>query len=187
MPEARLVYLVGPSGSGKDTLLSRLRAREPTPFPVLVAHRYITRPAGAGGENHVALSEHEFRQRLRLGCFALSWSSHGLHYGVGREIDLWLDSGVTVVVNGSRSGLPDAAERYGKRFHPVLLALPVAVQRARLLRRGRENASQIAARLARDAELPPLRHPALEVLDADAPPESLVDRLLQRLAPELAS
>ena len=38
----KLIWLVGPSGSGKDSLLAALRQREHP--QLLVAHRYITRP-----------------------------------------------------------------------------------------------------------------------------------------------
>ncbi len=39
----KLIWLMGPSGSGKDSLLAELRLREQT--QLLVAHRYITRDA----------------------------------------------------------------------------------------------------------------------------------------------
>jgi ribose 1,5-bisphosphokinase len=52
---------MGPSGSGKDSLLSALRQREHS--QLLVAHRYITRAANAGSENHISLSEQEFYPR----------------------------------------------------------------------------------------------------------------------------
>lgn len=57
----KLIWLMGPSGSGKDSLLAELRLREQT--QLLVAHRYITRDASAGSENHIALSEQEFYPR----------------------------------------------------------------------------------------------------------------------------
>lgn len=41
----KLIWLMGPSGSGKDSLLAELRLREQT--QLLVAHRYITRDASA--------------------------------------------------------------------------------------------------------------------------------------------
>lgn len=42
----KLIWLVGPSGSGKDSLLAALRQREHS--QLLVAHRYITRPLTPG-------------------------------------------------------------------------------------------------------------------------------------------
>ena len=70
----KLIWLVGPSGSGKDSLLAALRQREHP--QLLVAHRYITRPFNAGSENHIALSEHEFFTRAEQHLFALSWHAN---------------------------------------------------------------------------------------------------------------
>ncbi|EET4564781.1 ribose 1,5-bisphosphokinase [Escherichia coli] len=107
----KLIWLMGPSGSGKDSLLAELRLREQT--QLLVAHRYITRDASAGSENHIALSEQEFFTRAGQNLLALSWHANGLYYGVGVEIDLWLHAGFDVLVNGSRAHLPQArAARY---------------------------------------------------------------------------
>lgn len=90
---AYLIYLMGPSGAGKDSLLERLRAA--TGAGPLVAHRYITRPANAGCENHIALSEQEFLRRRAKGLFALDWQAHEQHYAFGIEVDLWLLQGST--------------------------------------------------------------------------------------------
>ena len=143
----RLVYVMGPSGAGKDTLLAFAR-QQLAGSHVLFAHRYITRTADAGGENHVGLSVEEFDVRAALGLFALQWSSHQLRYGIGIEIDDWLECGCTVVVNGSRGHLLEALDRYPTldviqiEAHPAVLA-------ARLSARGRESAEQVQARLAR--------------------------------------
>lgn len=90
---ARLIYLMGPSGAGKDSLLAALRADADS--APLVAHRYITRPADAGCENHIALSEPEFLRRRAKGLFALDWQAHQQHYAFGIEVDLWLLQGST--------------------------------------------------------------------------------------------
>ena len=89
----KLIWLMGPSGSGKDSLLAELRLREQT--QLLVAHRYITRDASAGSENHIALSEQEFLPARGKTLLALSWHANGLYYGVGVEIDLWLHADST--------------------------------------------------------------------------------------------
>ncbi|WP_206951782.1 phosphonate metabolism protein/1,5-bisphosphokinase (PRPP-forming) PhnN [Trinickia acidisoli] len=159
----RIVYVMGPSGAGKDTLLEFARARL-SGSRVVFAHRYITRPAGAGGENHVHLSHEEFGARADLGLFALQWSSHGLRYGIGIEIETWMDRGVTVVVSGSRENAGEAAARY-----PTLTAVHIDarpdVLAARLTARGRESIDDVRARLARRVPfaLPP--HVALTKID----------------------
>ncbi|PWC14034.1 ribose 1,5-bisphosphokinase [Brenneria corticis] len=144
---ARLIYLIGASGCGKDSLLAALRTSSTQ--NVLVAHRYITRPASSGGENHIALSEQEFWFRYHHGLFCLSWRAHQLHYGLGIEIDAWLEKDIDVVVNGSRAYLPQAGKRYGDRLLPICLTVPQKILEHRLRKRGRENEQQIAERLRR--------------------------------------
>ncbi|ORM71348.1 ribose 1,5-bisphosphate phosphokinase PhnN [Pantoea wallisii] len=147
---ARLIWLTGPSGAGKDSLLNALR--EAPPANLVIAHRYITRPADAGGENHVALSEAEFRRRAALGLFAISWQAHGFSYALGEEIDHWLARGLNVLVNGSRLHLPIVQQHYGARLLPLVLQVSPTVLAARLRQRGRESDAEIDQRLARAAE-----------------------------------
>jgi len=148
----RLIYVMGPSGAGKDTLLTYARAQlgetgAETETPVLFAHRYITRAADAGGENHIALTPAEFAVRAALGLFALEWRSHGLRYGIGREIDLWLARGATVVINGSRGYCNDALAAY-PTMGVVLIEADNQVLARRLASRGRESEQQVRDRLA---------------------------------------
>lgn len=149
----KLIWLVGPSGSGKDSLLAALRQREHP--QLLVAHRYITRPHQAGCENHIALSEHEFFTRAERNLFALSWHANNNYYGVGVEIDLWLHAGFDVVANGSRAHLAQARERYDDVLVPICLEVSPPVLRQRLEQRGRENAVEIDQRLQRAARYKP--------------------------------
>ena len=147
-----LFYLVGPSGSGKDSLISYARKRLKGDDAVVFAHRYITRPPQENGENHVPLSAKEFAQRLTKGFFAMHWQSHGFHYGIGVEIDLWLSKGCRVLVNGSRSYLPNAKDRYPD-LKVILIDVSPAELKRRLEARGRETAEQIRARLERNRQL----------------------------------
>lgn len=147
---ARLIWLTGPSGSGKDSLLNALR--EDPPEGMVIAHRYITRAADAGGENHIALSEREFARRREMGLFALCWQAHGYSYGLGLEMELWLGRGLNVLVNGSRLHLPQVRERYGKQLLPLCLQVSPEVLAARLRRRGRESEAEIEQRMKRAAQ-----------------------------------
>ena len=157
-----LIYVMGPSGSGKDSLMDYAR-RSLNSFysltwntssvahkdlrPVFFVRRYITRPAGAGGERHYPLSMEEFQLRRLRGEFAMSWESHGLGYGVGAVIDVMLSNGAVVVVNGSRKYLPRALKKYPS-LTPVLISAHPEVLCSRLEKRGRENTADIRERLA---------------------------------------
>jgi ribose 1,5-bisphosphokinase len=144
----RLIYVMGPSGAGKDSLLGFARKRV-VGEPILFAHRYITRASG-NGEDHVELTLEEFEVRSAHGLFALEWSSHGLRYGIGIELDAWLEQGCTVVINGSRQHLQQTLERYPSVDVVHIDAAPHVLE-ARLGARARESAQQVAARLARRA------------------------------------
>ncbi|ALL68981.1 ATP-binding protein PhnN [Paraburkholderia caribensis MBA4] len=146
--KGRLIYVVGPSGAGKDSLLHFAREHV-AGTSVVFAHRYITRETGHN-ENHISLTHEEFEARSAQGLFALEWSSHELHYGIGIEIDAWLARGCTVVVNGSRAYLSRALKRY-QHLEVVHIHAAPHILAARLSARGRETQEQVSARLARQA------------------------------------
>ncbi len=143
-----LFYVIGPSGVGKDTLMQYARAHLDGEKKVLFIHRYITRAAEMGGENHVALTENEFLARLKAGVFLFHWQSHGNYYGIGKELQLFLDLGFNVVMNGSRAYLPEATHIIPD-LKPIVITASLSVIRERLIKRGRESNEDIEKRLER--------------------------------------
>ena len=89
---SRLIYLMGPSGAGKDSLLQAAR-------PLLearggrIARRVITRSAEAVGEEARSVTLEAFERLEEQGAFAMSWRANGLAYGIPRQIDDWLAAG----------------------------------------------------------------------------------------------
>ncbi|MGI4836345.1 MAG: phosphonate metabolism protein/1,5-bisphosphokinase (PRPP-forming) PhnN [Janthinobacterium lividum] len=146
----RLIYLIGPSGSGKDSLLDAAREAL-AERGCRIARRVITRSAEAAGEAAQAVDVERFLQMQAQGAFALSWFANGLHYGIPIAMDDWLASGQDVLVNGSRGHLSLARGRYPD-LRVVLLSVEQSVLRQRLLARGRESVDEIDARLARNAQ-----------------------------------
>ena len=147
--DGTLIYLMGPSGSGKDSLIEA--AREPLrALNCEVMRRVITRSAESVGEDAIGVTPQEFERRQRAGDFSLAWQANGLSYGIPVEMDQLLKAGKHVLVNGSRANLRQALEGYSTLV-PVLLTVRDDVLRERLLRRGRETLEQIDARLARNA------------------------------------
>jgi ribose 1,5-bisphosphokinase len=176
--QGKLFYLMGASGSGKDTLLRSVRQRLPSEAPVRFATRYITRPEEQEGENHIALTETEFERLLRDGCFAMNWTSHGLQYGIGTEINRWLENGLNVVVNGSREYFSEA-ERTNPNIIPIMICVSDRLLRQRLLQRGRESAEAIEERLARAHAFGGLvKHPRLITIDNSGPLEEACEKLV---------
>jgi len=166
-----LLYVIGASGSGKDSLMRFARtALEHNP-QVVFAHRYITRPHDAGGENHVALSEAEFESRVARNLFPMHWHSHGMRYGIGCEINHWLAKGLTVVLNGSRAYMSEASRHYPELV-PVLIEVSPSVLRERLTARGRESVADIESRLQRASKYDSLRHNSMLLFRNDESLES---------------
>jgi ribose 1,5-bisphosphokinase len=146
-----LIYLMGPSGVGKDSLIDAARAKL-LEHNVAIVRRVITRSAEAKGEDAVGVSVERFEQLCAMGEFALHWRANGLAYGIPKEIGSWLQQGRTVLVNGSRAYLAEARERYPDLF-AILLTVDPQVLRQRLLARGRESLEDIEQRLARSQQL----------------------------------
>ena len=145
---ARLIYFMGPSGVGKDSLLGWLQAHLPQHPAVHWARRTITRPLAPQGELHESLNATTFEALKASRVFALDWQANGLLYGIRHQELVPLVSGTWVFVNGSRAYWPAARERYPASRSVLITASP-DVLRGRLLRRGRESAEAIEARLAR--------------------------------------
>lgn len=148
----RLIYVVGPSGAGKDALLDYARTHLPESDRIKVrfARRWITRPAGSVGEDHQPVTHEEFECMVVEGRFAMAWRANGNGYGIEQEIRDWLAKGETVVVSGSREYLPKALRDFPELM-VVSVTVSVDVLRGRLEKRGRESAQEIERRLERAA------------------------------------
>lgn len=144
----RMVVVVGPSGAGKDTLMSHAAEALRTQDGISFVRRAITRPADAGGEEHDGVSEDEFLRLEKEGRFAVTWQAHGLHYGIPAETVDAVQAGQIVVANGSRSALPRFKAAYDKLTVVNIIASP-DVLAARLAARGRESEDDIRRRLER--------------------------------------
>lgn len=159
----RLIYVMGPSGAGKDSVLGWLREHLPPGLPVHWARRTITRPVAAGGEAHEEIDTARFVSLQDQGQFALAWQANGLHYGVRHAELSALQQGHWVLVNGSRGHLHHAQQR-----HPGLQVVHITADPAtlvqRLTARQRETPEQIRQRVERAGAFA-VPHGAIEILN----------------------
>ena len=178
MQKGALILVVGPSGAGKDTMIRHARtalAGDPRyNFP----RRIVTRTADPNLEDHDTVEPAEFARRKLRGDYALDWEAHGLNYALPASIDSTIHAGRIVVAKGSRSVVARAVEKY-ERCHVFLVTARPEVLAERLRNRSRETADEIAARLDREAMLPPAVMPV--VIDNSGPVETGARRYLDAL------
>lgn len=146
-----LIAVVGPSGVGKDALLSGALERLPQ---VHFLRRTITRPADAGGERHLAVTSAEFRALQERRKFLFHWEAHDLSYGIPIEAESFVSKGHAVVFNGSRHALVQQRDAWpGLRV--IWVTADIAIRAERLAQRGRETVADIRKRLATsEVEMP---------------------------------
>lgn len=145
MTQGRFIAVVGPSGVGKDSVMAGLMARQPG---LMAAHRVITRPGDAGGEDFDSVTGAVFAAQVAAGRFALHWGAHGLFYGIPVSVADDLAKGADILANLSRSVLAQAVALFPCMVILCLTARPDTLA-ARLAGRGRETTADIAERLTR--------------------------------------
>ncbi len=145
-----MIVIVGPSGAGKDTLMDYAAARLSGRPGFHFTRRVITRSCDAGGENHDAVSMHEFIRLEDAGAFAVSWQAHGLKYGIPAAVYRHLEAGEVVIANGSRSALPHFGAAFSRLKVVNIVARPDVLAK-RLEQRGRESRDDILRRLERSS------------------------------------
>jgi len=147
-----MFLLVGNSGSGKDSILAWAKEHwKCTKKELLVAQRYITRPASPETEKFVSVSTEEFEKMDENGDFLLKWISYDIHYGVKADILEDLNKGNLVIVNVSRQIIDNTRKRFpGTKV--IFLQVPINTIVKRIHDRGRETDEQLQARIQRAKE-----------------------------------
>ncbi|NHC61055.1 phosphonate metabolism protein/1,5-bisphosphokinase (PRPP-forming) PhnN [Paenalcaligenes suwonensis] len=148
--QGKLVYMVGPSGSGKDSVLGALAADLPPDW--IIMKRTVTREESPANVYAESLSHEVFRQQQRQGAFALSWEAHGLLYGIRSELDAHLQAGKLVLVNGSREHWEQVKQQYAQAALVWLTVAPELLLQ-RLQQRGRESVDAISLRVQRNQQI----------------------------------
>jgi phosphonate metabolism protein PhnN/1,5-bisphosphokinase (PRPP-forming) len=147
-----LIFVVGRSGSGKDTLMRKamdiLLLKK---IPVSILKRTITRPSDKTEESFY-VSNTEFLKKLDENEFALSWSAYDNWYGCPRApLEDSLKRGEIIMVNVSRSVLYEAREKY-PQSKILFIDVPISLAEKRIKARGRENDHLLTERLNRMKE-----------------------------------
>lgn len=144
-------YIMGPSGAGKDSVISKVT--EHFGDEISRPARYITRRlARTDAEQHNVLNATVFDELAAKYCFSLAWEANGYCYGYDKQWLEDLEDGKIVLLNGSRAYWPKARQQYAEKLCPIYLDLSLQSQEKRLNQRGRESQSEIHQRISRNQE-----------------------------------
>ena len=150
-PRGTLYLVVGPSGAGKDSLIDGAKAALKADGHYIFPRRHITRPADAGGEDHIPVGDEMFTTMVKRGDLLLHWHAHNLRYGVPASVNEHLVQGRNVIVNVSRTVVDEARAKLAP-VKVLYITVPDEVLAMRLRNRGRESKFDIAKRVARARE-----------------------------------
>ena len=170
----RLVLIVGPSGAGKDTLITGTKAACSSNPASVLPRRVVTRPASAA-EDHDTLDDTSFDRGVKDGLFAFWWEAHGHKYGIPLTVDDDIRAGRIVISNTSRGIVEEMRQRYA-RVDAVLVTAPADILASRLSRRSRHSDRSVSERIRRNEAFGGFR--ADYVVDTAGAPETAVRQLL---------
>ena len=165
-----LLVVSGPSGAGKDTVVSRMMQKHPEIEISVSATTRAPRAGETDGENYYFLTNEQFEEKIDRGEMLEYVNYCGKYYGTPKsEVDARLDRGTTVVLV----------------IEVVIFIMPPSMDelRARLRGRGTESEEAIAGRLKRaEEELPYAREYdfSVENRDVDACADEIYRILKQR-------
>ena len=160
----RIIYVVGPSGAGKDSLLKGAREKLKHRTDLHFIRRDITRPEDADGEDHRPVSTEEFDTNLKRGNYILHWRAHGLNYGIPALTLTALGDDDTAVISGSREAMNTARTVFPNMIVAHITAKQDTLKH-RLLARGRENQAQVEGRLDRAMHFSVTGDDVIEILN----------------------
>lgn len=143
----RLILLVGPSGSGKDTLMRAARQRFQESRELHFVRRYITRPPDNNEDNYY-VDNTCFHILKGNGFFVSDWQAHGNAYGVPGHALSGDSRHDKLLCSISRGAIKDF-ENVHENVTVLQVTAPMGILRERLLARGRENETDVEKRLQR--------------------------------------
>ena len=103
------VFVCGPSGSGKDSVMQWAQHALKDRPDIVFSRRNVTRPAQPGSD-HDPMTAEEFSTQRQTAALRWHWEAHGFGYGISSRYADEVVRGKIVVVNGSRAHLLDVMD-----------------------------------------------------------------------------
>ncbi len=152
MSKGMLLILSGPSGSGKGTVVNRIRDDENLSVSISVTTR-TPRVNEIDGVNYFFRTKDEFYDMLRNDALLEHALFLGNHYGTPREyVEEQIDNGKTVILEIEVNGALQVKEKFPEAVLVFLLPPTFTELKNRLINRATESRETIEERLKRARE-----------------------------------
>jgi guanylate kinase len=179
-PVPLLILLSGTAGSGKDSVIRRMKERGvPFEFVVTVTSR-PPRPEEMEGRDYRFVSESEFREMIRRDELLEHAEVYGQYKGIpGRPVREAMHSGKDVLIRVDIQGVETVRRKCPEAVTVFLTASSPEELKGRLLARGTDSAEQVEIRL-RTAQAEMKRIPEFDylVINPDGRLEETVDTIV---------
>jgi phosphonate metabolism protein PhnN/1,5-bisphosphokinase (PRPP-forming) len=142
------VFVCGPSGAGKDSVLNWASAHLRDQADIIFARRLITRAKHAGSD-HDPVTADQFAHLAQTSGLAWQWQAHGFDYGISDNYSSDVAAGRVVVLNGSRQH--GCRLQGSQKIRVVQITTDAQRLAERLVQRGRDAPNEVNQRLARNA------------------------------------
>ena len=144
-----MVVLSGPSGCGKDTVLSRLCEMEPRICGSVSATTRAPREGELEGVHYYYITKEEFERRIANDEFVEYVNYNGNYYGTLKcEIESAVENGKIIVLVIEVRGAANIISRFPDAVSVFLMPPSIGVLEQRLRSRGTESEETIRRRLA---------------------------------------
>lgn len=147
--QGKIIVIVAPSGTGKSTLIKRLKSE----FPVLIESvSYTTRPMRKGevhGESYFFITKDEFENKIRNNEFLEYALVHGNYYGTSKQfVEKCLSEGKCLLFDLDVQGTDSFKAYFKDRAKAIFISPPTVEElETRLRHRGTEPTAIINLRL----------------------------------------
>lgn len=151
--QRNLIVVSGPSGAGKDTVVSRMMERHPEIEISVSATTRSPRPGEEDGVNYYYLTNEQFEQKINQGEMLEYVNYCGKYYGTPKsEVDKRLDAGIPIVLVIEVIGAGNIKKMYPESTLVFVTPPSMDELRARLCGRGTETPEKIECRMHRAEE-----------------------------------
>lgn len=151
----RVLFFIGNSGSGKDTIMKELKVKlDSLGVSIIIPKRRITRK-NHFSEDFVSLDESTFIQYVNEFKFILHWFIYGNYYGfLKSDVYPYLDGKNYILMNISRAIAMDALTKFpNAKLINLVVDKNIAIER--VTKRKRDTEQMVNQRITRmNSEIP---------------------------------